>query len=58
MDFDRLVAQTEAVRRRSEARDTQREAIARQRLSEIHAEMAGEEEEACSWYIHVHLCHV
>ena len=41
MDFERLVAQTEVVRRRSMARDARREAIAQQRLSEVHAEIAG-----------------
>ena len=47
VDFDRLVAQTEAVHRRSVARDAQREAIARQRLSEVHSEMAGEKDKVC-----------
>ena len=41
VDFDRLVAQTEAVRRQIALRDARRTAIAQQRLSEVHAEMAG-----------------
>ena len=42
VDFDRLVAQTEVVRRQNAARDERREVIARQRLNEVHLEMAGE----------------
>ena len=43
VDFERLVAQTEAVRRQSTARDARREALAQQRLSEVHAEIAGKQ---------------
>ena len=41
VDFERLVAQTESARRQSEARDARRMVIARQRLTEVHTEMAG-----------------
>ena len=41
VDFGRLVAQTEAVRRQTAVRDARRAAIAQQRLSEVHTEMAG-----------------
>lgn len=41
VDFDRLVAQTEAARRQSAARDARRAAIAQQRLAEVHSEMTG-----------------
>ena len=43
VDFERLVAQTEAVRRQSTARDARRDALAQQRLSEVHAEIAGKQ---------------
>lgn len=41
VDFDHLVAETEAARRQSAARDARRAAIAQQRLAEVHSEMTG-----------------
>lgn len=41
VDFDNLVAETESVRRQNEERESRRAVIARQRLLEVHSEMAG-----------------
>ena len=43
MDFDGLVAQSESTRRQVELRAARRAAFARQRLEEVHTEMAGEQ---------------
>ena len=53
MDFDGLVAQTEAVRRQNEARVARRTAFAQQRLKEIHTEVTGQWLHGCD-VSHVH----